>query len=136
MGAVALSPRAGLSMGEPATPGDRRFGRHVRSLRRARGLTQERLAEQSDLSPDTIRRLEHGSFSPSLNTLWKLADGLDLLLGTLFSGYELGESEPLRELGDLLGRRSARDVRLGIGLLRILFAELDALKNKNADDTE
>ncbi|HLT35877.1 MAG TPA: helix-turn-helix transcriptional regulator, partial [Enhygromyxa sp.] len=47
----------------------RPFGRHVRSLRRARGMTQEVLAQRSGLSADTIRRLEHGSFSPSLETL-------------------------------------------------------------------
>lgn len=45
------------------------FGSHVRMLRCARGLTQEVLAELSKLSADTIRRLERGSFSPSLDTL-------------------------------------------------------------------
>ncbi|HLT36771.1 MAG TPA: helix-turn-helix transcriptional regulator, partial [Enhygromyxa sp.] len=61
----------------------RHFGRHVRSLRRARGMTQEVLAQRSGLSADTIRRLEHGSFSPSLETLRKLCHGLDLMLSTL-----------------------------------------------------
>jgi transcriptional regulator with XRE-family HTH domain len=69
--------------------GGRGFGRHVRTLRKARGLTQDALAERCGLSTDTIRRLEQGSFSPSLNTLRKLAGGLDLLLSTLFEGYEL-----------------------------------------------
>lgn len=83
---------------------DNSFGRHVRSLRRARGLTQEELAERCGLSPDTIRRLEHGSFSPSLDTLRKLCAGLDMLLSTLFEGYELGKRSAVRDLLDAIER--------------------------------
>ncbi|WP_106092482.1 helix-turn-helix domain-containing protein [Enhygromyxa salina] len=80
----------------------RRFGRHVRSCRRARGLTQETLAERSRLSLDTVRRVEKGTFSPSLDTLRKLCMGLRLELSTLFESLELGEREAARELGDAL----------------------------------
>ena len=80
----------------------RSFGRHVRSCRRARGLTQEALAELSGLSADTIRRLEQGSFSPSLDTLRKLCRGFDMLLSTLFESFELGERDGPRELVDAL----------------------------------
>lgn len=103
------------------------FGRHVRALRRCRGLTQEQLAERSELSADTIRRLEYGCFSPSLATLGKLCRGLDLQLSTLFESYELGERSESRELTDLLAGRSARELLLVTRLLRILFAELDDL---------
>ena len=78
------------------------FGRHVRSCRRARGLTQEELAESCGLSADTIRRLEQGSFSPSLDTLRKLCKGLDLRLSTLFEGFELGERDTRREFSDAI----------------------------------
>ncbi|PRP98556.1 helix-turn-helix domain-containing protein [Enhygromyxa salina] len=81
---------------------DRRFGRHVKSCRRARGLTQEALAERSQLSPDTIRRLERGTFSPSLDALRKLCMGLQMQLSALFDSFDLGEREAARELGDAL----------------------------------
>ncbi|WP_232296622.1 helix-turn-helix domain-containing protein [Plesiocystis pacifica] len=103
----------------------RNFGRHVRSLRRARGMTQEVLAERSGLSADTIRRLEHGSFSPSLDTLRKLCSGLDLMLSTLFESYELGARNEARELIDMLTARSARELILATRVLRALFEELD-----------
>ena len=105
----------------------RNFGRHVRSLRRARGMTQEALAERSGLSADTIRRLEHGSFSPSLDTLRKLCSGLDLMLSTLFESYELGARNEARELVDLLASRSPRDLVLATRVLRALFDELDGI---------
>jgi transcriptional regulator with XRE-family HTH domain len=105
----------------------RSFGRHVRSLRRARGMTQEVLAERCGLSADTIRRLEHGAFSPSLDTLNKLCGGLDLMLSTLFESYELGERNEARELIDLLAAKSPTMVRLALRVLRALFAELEGV---------
>lgn len=105
----------------------RSFGRHVRSLRRARGMTQEVLAERCGLSADTIRRLEHGSFSPSLDTLRKLCGGLDLMLSTLFESYELGSRNEARELIDLLATRGPRELVLATRVLRALFDELDGI---------
>lgn len=106
----------------------RNFGRHVRSLRRARGMTQEVLAERSGLSADTIRRLEHGSFSPSLDTLRKLCVGLNLMLSTLFESYELGARNEARELIDLLTTRTPRELVLATRVLRSLFDELDDMQ--------
>ncbi|MFO7568117.1 MAG: helix-turn-helix transcriptional regulator [Enhygromyxa sp.] len=108
-------------------PPNIQFGKHVKSLRRARGHTQEVLAERSGLSPDTIRRLEHGSFSPSLDTLRKLCVGLGISLSCLFETFELGDHNPRRELQDLLSCRSPRELFLAMAVLQALFAELDAL---------
>ncbi len=116
----------GGSVGRSLNTG-RNFGRHVRSLRRARGMTQEVLAERSGLSADTIRRLEHGSFSPSLETLRKLCAGLDLMLSTLFESFEIGVRNESRELVDLLATRSPRELVLATRVLRALFDELDGI---------
>lgn len=114
----------------------KRFGKHVRSLRRTRGLTQEALAERSGLSPDTIRRLEHGSFSPSLDTLMKLVRGLDLQLSTLFRGHELREPDKRQELVDLLERQAPRALRIGARVLRSLLAQLDVLAKSHDEGGE
>ncbi len=105
----------------------RDFGFHVQGLRRARGLTQDALAVRSALSADTIRRLEQGNFSPSLETIRKLCNGLDLALSTLFESFELGARNEARELVDLLTTRTADEVTLATRVLRTLFQELDAL---------
>jgi transcriptional regulator with XRE-family HTH domain len=101
------------------------FGWYVKRLRHARGLTQEQLAERCGLSSDTIRRLEHGSFSPSLDTLIKLCEGLSLSLSTLFSAFELGERDDAREITDLLASRPPHEYQLAHRVLRTLFYELD-----------
>jgi transcriptional regulator with XRE-family HTH domain len=114
----------------------RSFGRHIRSLRRARGLTQELLAERSGLSPDTIRRLEQASFSPSLDTLIKLCAGLDIKLSTLFEAYELGVRNESRELLDLIATRSPRELVLAMRVLQTLFNELDEIADEAKRDDE
>lgn len=64
---------------EQAVPRNREdLGLRVREIRERRGFTQEQLAEASDLSPDTIGRLERGNFSPSFDTMCKLAEGLNV----------------------------------------------------------
>src|SRR5687767_5920452 len=68
-----------------------KFGAHVKRLREVRRLTQEELATRSGLAADTIRRLEHQEFSPSLRTLRKVCKGLDLSVAAMFNSFELGE---------------------------------------------
>lgn len=65
------------------------IGSLVRTMRHSRGLTQERLGERCDLAADTVRRFEHGDFTPSLETLRKLAYGLGLRLSTFFSSWRV-----------------------------------------------
>lgn len=104
----------------------REFGAFLRGLRRVRGLTQEQLAERSGLAADTIRRLEHATFSPSLVTLTKVCRGLELERSTLFEAFELRErSAAEREVLDLLSTRSDADVELGLAMLRTIFDQLD-----------
>lgn len=88
----------------PESYSPRAFGRHVRSLREVRRLTQEVLAERAGLSADTIRRLEQASFSPSLNTLRRLCTGLDISLSTLFMGFEFPERRHDGEVFDIIAR--------------------------------
>ncbi|MFF1360674.1 helix-turn-helix domain-containing protein [Streptomyces sp. NPDC058297] len=60
------------------------LGRTLRRLRRLASLTQEELAERSDMSVDVIRQLEQGrKHSARLPTLHALANGLGVELTTL-----------------------------------------------------
>ena len=107
---------------------NRRFGEHLRSLRKVRGLTQDGLASRSGLASDTIRRLEAGKFSASIDTLRKLAYGMDLSLATVFDGFELGGCEVRREIADLLGGRPEGELRVGLRVLRVVLEEVRALE--------
>jgi len=51
----------------------RAFGKAVRNYRHLRNLTQEELAEKTELDRKTISRLENGLYSPSLDNIWAIA---------------------------------------------------------------
>ncbi len=88
----------------------RRFGRYIRQLREERGLTQSELAERAELAVDSIRRIEHGQLSPSLQSVAKLATGMEISLHSLFGGYEAPGSFLADRICDLLARRPNEDV--------------------------
>ena len=51
-------------------------GRNVRAVRRARGMTQEQLAETSGFSQQYISDLERGRRNPTVVSLYELAEAL------------------------------------------------------------
>ena len=101
----------------------KRFGDHLRALRTERSLTQEALAERSDLSVDGIRRIERGAFSPSLDTIARLCHGLDLSMATMFSGFELGERQEADEIRDMIASKGPREARMAWRILKALFEQ-------------
>ncbi|HEV7571785.1 MAG TPA: helix-turn-helix transcriptional regulator [Thermoanaerobaculia bacterium] len=52
------------------------FGKHLRTLRRERDISQETLAERANLGVNIIGRLERAIISPGLITILKLSAAL------------------------------------------------------------
>jgi transcriptional regulator with XRE-family HTH domain len=52
-------------------------GRNVRTVRQARGMTQEQLAEESGFSQQYISDLERGRRNPTIVSLYELAQALN-----------------------------------------------------------
>ncbi|NWG08026.1 MAG: cupin domain-containing protein [Chloroflexi bacterium] len=65
-----------------------RVGQRLRSLRKARRLSIRALAEQSNLSVNTLSLIENGKTSPSVNTLSLLAQSLDVPITSFFEHEE------------------------------------------------
>jgi transcriptional regulator with XRE-family HTH domain len=62
------------------------FGERVREVRRAKGMTQEALAEASELHVTFVGNVERGYRVPTIPTLLKLAKGLGVEAGELVDG--------------------------------------------------
>ena len=62
-----------ISMAPEAEPEAQTFGEAVRRLRTERGLTQEKLAQASDLTTNYVSDIERGRTMVSLKTILKLA---------------------------------------------------------------
>ncbi len=60
------------------------LGRRIRSLRKARGWTQEKLGMESGISYKFIGEIERGLQNPSFETLVKLANAIQVALPELF----------------------------------------------------
>jgi transcriptional regulator with XRE-family HTH domain len=73
---------------------DDAFAEVLRTLRRQRGLSQEALADETDLSRPYISQLERSLKSPSLRTLARLAEALDVSISDMLVRVE-------REMGKL-----------------------------------
>jgi transcriptional regulator with XRE-family HTH domain len=114
-------------------PAPKPFGAYVKRLRETHGLTQEELADRCGLSADTIRRLEHGAFSPSLHTIRKAAKGFDLSVVQLFEGFEVdGHDEETGDLVALVRGRGPRTIAVIIDLVRMFLRALDGPRDGNA----
>jgi transcriptional regulator with XRE-family HTH domain len=123
-----------VNVSSDSDPEQRSFGRHVRRLRNVRRLTQERLAERSGLTSDTIRRLERGEFSPSVRTLRKLCKGLGLSVAQLFQGFELaGNRDEISELAELLRGRGRATISRITELVRVILQALDEWRAGDAN---
>jgi transcriptional regulator with XRE-family HTH domain len=62
------------------------LGKRVRELRKARGLSQERLAELADIHENHVRRIEAGTANPSYLVLVRIGKALGVRPGELIDG--------------------------------------------------
>lgn len=65
------------------------IGKRIKNLRLRMGLTQEELADRSDLTKGFISQLEHDNTSPSVDTLGNIVEAL----GTTMAKFFKDESE-------------------------------------------
>lgn len=65
------------------------FGRRVRHLRNARGMTQEALAHAVQMDRSFVAEVETGSRNPSMISVARIARGLDVSLEELFEGVRV-----------------------------------------------
>lgn len=64
------------------------FGKVLREQRNARGLSQESLALSANVDRTFVSQMERGIRQPTLTTLCKLSDALDIQPSTLVARVE------------------------------------------------
>ena len=64
----------------------RQIGENLKQLRRERGLTLGQLAALAGLSKAMLSDIEKGGANPTVNTIWKLANGLKVPYTRLLEG--------------------------------------------------
>lgn len=66
------------------------IGNRIRQLRVKKGLSQEKLAELSELNTSYIGQIERGEKNPSVDTVYRIASALDVDLPELFKNLASG----------------------------------------------
>ena len=120
----------------------KQIGQKIRDLRKARGWTQENLAEKTGLHPTYIGGIERGDRNPTVDSLYKISESFGISIASLLTlkKHELEEifNAPADDimLAILKGFRAQVDVK---GKLAELYLSkyLDFLKeNKEIEDYE
>ena len=101
------------------------IGRRIRDARIQRGLTQEKLAEETCLSPSYLSRIETSSKNVSLSTMIKLSRILCVSLDWLVFGYTEYENGFIPETQTLLEDCSLNEQR---AILEVLKAVKNVLR--------
>ena len=70
------------------------IGGNIRRMRAARGLTQEGLAEAATIDRVTLAKIESGERKPSVETLFKVAQALDVSTSVLIGDVPVGTQSP------------------------------------------
>ena len=52
------------------------IGERLKEIRKTRGLTLDAVSEMTDVSKPMLGQIERGQASPTINTLWKISNGL------------------------------------------------------------
>lgn len=73
------------------------FGIRLRQLREERNLSQQELADLSDLTRITITRFENGQMNPTFDALVGITKGLEIPLKELVD-VELPKEKPVRKI--------------------------------------
>ncbi|MDI6881047.1 MAG: helix-turn-helix transcriptional regulator [Desulfitobacteriaceae bacterium] len=99
-------------------------GYNIRNCRRAKGFTQERLAEMLGVSGAYIGYIERGSKGPSLELLAKIAASLTVEPAALLTSYNAKERE-LDQLTAVLSGKEVQQVRFIREVAQAYFRSLE-----------
>jgi len=66
----------------------KKIGETIRSIRRNRGLSLDKVSELTGVSKAMLGQIERGDSSPTVTTLWKIATGLQVSFSSLLHNDE------------------------------------------------
>ncbi len=89
------------------------FGKEVKRKRKAKGWTQEQLAQLVDLTPRSIMYIEKRSQHTSLDVFYRIATVLDISVDEFFyPDKHNGENERRKHIDRMLNSMSERELTI------------------------
>lgn len=99
---------------------------NVRLYRKKEKLTQVQLAERAELSPDSVKRIEKGKITVSLESFLRLAEALGVPVAYLIS-EKIEELPEMQQLHEIVRGKSEKQKRFLLHMLRQMAEEMEKL---------
>ncbi len=98
------------------------LGARIKELRKAKGLSQDELSEKINIDPKHLSRIEVGKSYPSLDTLEKTANALNVEIKELFEFMHLSRGKELTDsISKLLKEADEDNLRLILKIIRAVI---------------
>jgi len=101
------------------------IGRKIRKYRKAKGLSQEKLAELVDISVTHLSHIETGNTKLSLQVFVDLVKELEIQADDLLFDQKSGKSIALNELAETLDACTIQQTRIIVDTVKALKVSLD-----------
>ncbi len=99
-----------------------RIGSSIRRNRQKKGLTQEELAEAAGLSLKMVQKLEGGQKGVRMETVIRIAETLEVSLGSLADTQEDERTAFCREMFyELVRDKSVKEIRYAVEIVDSVF---------------
>jgi len=99
----------------------KQLGLRIKELRKARKLSQEKLAEKADISTQYLSRIEIGQENPTLDLFIKLAVALEVELGEIFNfGHTATDKEIKQAIRNLEKTLPPEKLRLAFKIIKAI----------------
>jgi transcriptional regulator with XRE-family HTH domain len=99
------------------------IGAKIKELRTNKGLTQEELSEKVGVNPKYLSSIERGKGNPTLNTLIKLSESLEVDIGDIFIFRFVEAEDPDRRrdlINSFLDEANSEQLKLILKVLSVI----------------
>lgn len=103
------------------------MGQRIRTARKQRGITQEKLGEICSISTAHIGHIERGTRIPSIETLFRISTELNISLDHLFFDSQTGYENVLKSISAQLAGKDGEKVKIFISTVKALADKIDDL---------
>ena len=98
------------------------IGARIKEIRAKKGITQEHLSERMEINPKYLSSIERGKENPTLNTLIKLSESLQVDLGEIFSFVEAEDPHKRKsQILSLLDEADSEQLKLIFKVLSVVI---------------
>ncbi|SKC87821.1 helix-turn-helix domain-containing protein [Maledivibacter halophilus] len=104
-----------------------KLGKRIREERLRLGLTQEDLAEYSNISLTYMGRVERGERNMTVKTLVNIANALGVTIDYLLdSVVNIKDDNLIKQWLQLTHNRSDKEKKMAIDVIKVMFGHLDS----------